>query len=120
MGRSGTIPGASPTLFALLCHTARFAALGGRITAFLEERLIRSGERKVLSTVTARKLNISGHVVLWVPSRRLYIGAGKFYIRIFLNFRIFRIAFNRFSDLFTAVQHDMLATSVGRHLQLDQ
>ena len=61
MGWSRTIPGASPTLFALLCLTARLAAFGGRITAFLEERLIRSGERKILSTITARKLNISGH-----------------------------------------------------------
>jgi hypothetical protein len=63
MGRCRTITGASPTLFALLCLTARLAALGGRITAFLEKRLIRSGERKILSTVTARKLNISGHGV---------------------------------------------------------
>jgi hypothetical protein len=62
-GRSLAIAGASPTLFALLCLTARLAALGGRITAFLKERLISSGERKVLSTVTARKLNISGHGV---------------------------------------------------------
>jgi hypothetical protein len=64
MGWSRTVTGASPTLFALLCLTARLAALGGRITAFLEKRLIRSGERKVLSTITARKLNISGHGVL--------------------------------------------------------
>ncbi len=61
MGWSRTITGASPTLFALLCLTARLAALGGRVTAFLKERLIRSGERKVLSTIAARKLNISGH-----------------------------------------------------------
>ena len=61
MGWSRTITGASPTLFALLCLTARLAALGGRITAFLKERLISSGERKILSTITARKLNISGH-----------------------------------------------------------
>ena len=61
MGWCRTITGASPTLFALLCLTARLAALGGRITAFLKKRLICSGERKILSTVTARKLNISGH-----------------------------------------------------------
>ena len=62
VGRSLPITaGASPTLFALLCHTARLAALGGRITAFLKERLIRSGERKFLSTIAARKLHISGH-----------------------------------------------------------
>jgi hypothetical protein len=86
MGWSRTIPGASPTLFALLCHTARLAALGGRITAFLKERLIRSGERKILSTITARKLNISGHgCPLSVSSTRLYIRVGNFYIRILLN-----------------------------------
>jgi len=61
MGRSLPITGASPTLVALLCHTARLAALGGRITAFLKKRLIRRGERKFLSTITARKLHISGH-----------------------------------------------------------
>jgi hypothetical protein len=82
MGRCRTIPGASPTLFALLCLTARLAALGGRITAFLKERLIRSGERKILSTITARKLNIAGH---GSPCRRLYIRVAKIYIRIVLN-----------------------------------
>src|SRR4051812_8000514 len=56
VGRSLPITGASPTLFALLCHTARLAALGGRITAFLKKCLIRRGERKFLSTITARKL----------------------------------------------------------------
>jgi hypothetical protein len=81
MGRSRTIPGASPTLFALLCLTARLAALGGRITALLKERLIRSGERKVLSTIAARELNIAGH---GSPCGRLYLRVGKFYIRIFL------------------------------------
>ncbi len=63
MGRSLAKAGASPTLFALFCLTARLAALGGRITAFLKKRLIRSGERKILSTITARKLHISGHGV---------------------------------------------------------
>ena len=61
MGWSRTITGASPTLFALLCLTARLAALGGRITAFLKERLISSGERKILPTITASELHISGH-----------------------------------------------------------
>jgi hypothetical protein len=69
-------------LFALLCLTARLAALGGRITAFLKERLIRSGERKILSTITARELNIAGH---GSPCRRLYIRVGKFYTGIVLN-----------------------------------
>ena len=61
VGWSRTITGASPTLFALLCLTARLAALGGRITAFLEKLLIGSGERKILSTIAASKLHISGH-----------------------------------------------------------
>ena len=64
MGWSRTITGASPTLFALLCLTARLAALGGRITAFLKKRLIGSGERKILSTIAASELHISGH---WYP-----------------------------------------------------
>ena len=86
MGWSRTIPGASPTLFALLCLTARLAALGGRITAFLKERLICSGKRKILSAIAARKLNISGHgCPLSMSSSRLYIRLGNFYIRIFLN-----------------------------------
>jgi hypothetical protein len=41
--------------------TASLATLRGRITAFLEERLISSGEGKVLPAIAARKLNISGH-----------------------------------------------------------
>jgi hypothetical protein len=44
-----------------LCLTASLATLWGRITAFLEERLISSGEGKVLPAIAARKLNISGH-----------------------------------------------------------
>ena len=96
MGRSRTIPGASPTLFALLCLSARLAALGGRITAFLKERLIRSGEREILSTVAARELNIAGH---GSPCRRLYIGFGKFYIRILLHPRNLQFTLNRFSDI---------------------
>jgi hypothetical protein len=100
MGWSRTIPGASPTLFALLCHTARLAAFGGRITAFLKERLIRSGERKILPTITARKLNISGHVCpLSMSSTRLYIRVGEFYIRIFLNRKNLQLPFKRFSGL---------------------
>jgi hypothetical protein len=100
MGWSRTIPGASPTLFALLCHTARLAAFGGRITAFLEERLIRSGKRKILSTIAARKLNISGHgCPLSMSSSRLYIRVGKFYIRIFPNPKNLPSSFKRFSGL---------------------
>jgi hypothetical protein len=48
-------------LFALLCLTARLAALGGTVTAFLKERLIRSGKREILTTIAARELNIAGH-----------------------------------------------------------
>src|ERR1035438_1461020 len=57
---SRTVAGAP--LIVLLCLTAILATLWGRITAFLEERLISRCEREVLSTVAARKLNISGHV----------------------------------------------------------
>jgi len=100
MGWSRTIPGASPTLFALLCLTARLAALGGRITAFLKERLISGGERKILSTIAARKLNISGHgCPLSTSSTRLYIRVGNFYIRILLNGKNLPLPFKRFSEL---------------------
>jgi|SRR5579863_9262371 len=58
---SRTVAGTSPPLVVLLCHAARLATFWGRITAFLKERLIRSGEGKVLPAVAARKLNISGH-----------------------------------------------------------
>ena len=51
----------SPPLIVLLCLTAILATLGGRITAFLKERLIGSGESEILSTIAASKLNISGH-----------------------------------------------------------
>ena len=95
MGRSLPITGASPTLFALLCLTARLAALGGGITAFLKERLIRSGERKFLSTITARKLNVAGH---GSPCPRLYILLAKTYIRIYLSGRNLEFTFNRFNE----------------------
>jgi hypothetical protein len=48
-------------LVVLLCLTAIFATLGGRITTFLKERLISSREGEVLPTITASKLNIFGH-----------------------------------------------------------
>jgi len=57
--RSRTVAGAP--LIVLLCLTAILATLWGRITTFLEERLIRSGEGKVLPAIAALKLNISGH-----------------------------------------------------------
>ena len=57
--RSRTVAGTP--LIVLLCHTAILATLRGRVTTFLKERLISSGEGKVLPAVTARKLNISGH-----------------------------------------------------------
>ena len=57
--RSRTVAGTP--LIVLLCHTAILATFWGRVTTFLKERLIRSGEGKVLPAVTARKLNISGH-----------------------------------------------------------
>ena len=57
--RSRTVAG-SP-LIVLLCLTASLATLWGRVTTFLKERLISSGEGKVLPAIAARKLNISGH-----------------------------------------------------------
>jgi hypothetical protein len=51
--RSRTVAGTSPTLVVLLCHTARLAPLGGRVAAFLKERLISSGEGKVLPAIAA-------------------------------------------------------------------
>jgi hypothetical protein len=58
---SRTVPGAPTTLIVLLCLTASLTTLWGRITTFLKERLIRSGEGEVLPAVTTRKLHISGH-----------------------------------------------------------
>ena len=57
--RSRTVAGAP--LIVLLCLTAILATLWGRITTFLKERLISSGEGEVLPAIAARKLNISGH-----------------------------------------------------------
>jgi len=52
-GRSRTVAGAPLVL--LLCLTASLATLRGRITTFLEERLISSGEGEVLPAIAARK-----------------------------------------------------------------
>jgi hypothetical protein len=57
--RSRTVAG--PPLVVLLCLTASLATLWGRITTFLKERLISSGEGEVLPAIATRKLNISGH-----------------------------------------------------------
>jgi len=57
--RSRTVAG--PPLIVLLCLTATLATFWGRITTFLKERLISSGEGEVLPAIAARKLNISGH-----------------------------------------------------------
>jgi hypothetical protein len=50
---SRTVAGAPLIVF--LCLTAILATLWGRVTAFLEERLISSGEGKVLPAIAARK-----------------------------------------------------------------
>jgi hypothetical protein len=52
-GWSGTV--ARAPLVLLLCLTAILATLRGRITTFLEERLISSGEGKVLPAIATRK-----------------------------------------------------------------
>src|ERR1017187_9018391 len=51
--RSRTVAGAP--LIVLLCLTAILATLRGRITTFLKERLISSGEGEVLPAIAARK-----------------------------------------------------------------
>jgi hypothetical protein len=55
-----TVAGAS--LVVLLRLTASLTTLRGRVTAFLKERLISSGEGEFLPAIAARKLSISGHV----------------------------------------------------------
>ena len=49
------------TLVVLLCLAAGFAAFGGREAALRKERLIRSCEGKILPTIAARELQVSGH-----------------------------------------------------------
>jgi hypothetical protein len=46
---------AGTPLIVLLCLTAILATFRGRITTFLKERLIRSGEGEVLPAIAARK-----------------------------------------------------------------
>jgi hypothetical protein len=53
--RSRTIAGTPTPLVVLLCLTASLATFRGRITTFLEERLIRSCEGEVLPAIAARK-----------------------------------------------------------------
>jgi hypothetical protein len=61
-------------LLVFLCLTARLAALWGRVTTFLKERLISSGEGKVLPAIAARNLHVSGHRSPW---GELYSAIGK-------------------------------------------
>lgn len=51
----------SARLLVLLGLTARFAALGRRVAALLEERLIFASKRKFLSAVATGELQISSH-----------------------------------------------------------
>ena len=62
LSRSRTVTG-TPSLIVLFGLTTRLATFRCRITAFLKERLICSGEGKVLPAVAASELNISGHGV---------------------------------------------------------
>ena len=59
--RSRTVAGTSTSLVVLLCHTARLATLWSRVTAFLKERLISSGEGKILPAIAASELYVAGH-----------------------------------------------------------
>ena len=65
--RRRAIPATVTTLTVLLGHPAGLAAFRSRVTAFLEERLIGSGEGKVLPAIAASKLNIACHdnLVRW-------------------------------------------------------
>lgn len=66
---------AIPTVAALAVlfgDTAVFATFWSRVTAFLEERLISSGEGKILTAVAASKLDIAGHVDLVQMYCQLY------------------------------------------------
>jgi len=64
--RSRTVAGSpSPSLLVFLCLAARLATLWGRVTTFLKERLISSGEGEVLPAIAARNLHISGHRSPW-------------------------------------------------------
>src|SRR5690242_17599368 len=63
-GRLGPLIAAtasSTELFVLLCLAARFAALGRRVPALAEERLIVGRKGEILSAVAARELLISSH-----------------------------------------------------------
>jgi len=54
LGRSRTISAAASTLLVILLgHPAGLAPLWGRVTAFLEERLISSGEGEFLPAIAA-------------------------------------------------------------------
>jgi hypothetical protein len=69
-------------LIGLLCLAARLATLGCRVTAFLKELLIGSAEGKLLPTVTARNLHISGHRS---PCNGLYSPNHVFFARILFD-----------------------------------
>jgi hypothetical protein len=61
--RLGPLVSATPAaaLFVLLCLTARFAALGRRIPALLEERLVFGRKCEYLPAVTTGELLIASH-----------------------------------------------------------
>jgi hypothetical protein len=48
-------------LLVFLCLPTRLATLWGRVTTFLKERLISSGEGKMLPAIAACNLLVSGH-----------------------------------------------------------
>jgi len=52
---------ASAALVVLLCLAAGFASFGCRKTALRKKRLIRSCEGKILPTIAACELQVSGH-----------------------------------------------------------
>jgi hypothetical protein len=74
MRRSRPIASAPSSLIGLFCLPAGLAAFRCRKTAFLKERLIGSGEGKILPTIAACKLHVSGHKGL-----RLVLLVGQLY-----------------------------------------
>jgi len=78
--RSRTVAGSS--LVGLLCLAARLTALWCRVTAFLKELLIGRTEGKLLPTVAACNLHISGHMT---PCVGLYSPICIFFARILFD-----------------------------------
>jgi hypothetical protein len=60
-GRAVTTAAAATTLIVLFCLAAGLAPLGRRKTAFRKKCLVCSSEGKILPTIAACELHVSGH-----------------------------------------------------------